>query len=60
MIEKHVDEDRKAMADLAGVGIDMQSVTDKLRVDGVASFTDSFDQILADLSRKQAELRVAG
>ena len=60
VIEKHLDDDRKVMADLAGVGIDMQSVTDKLRVDGVAAFADSFEQILADLSRKQTKLRVAG
>ena len=60
VIEKYLDDDRKVMADLAGVGIDIQSVTDKLRVDGVASFTDSFEQILEDLSRKRTELRVAG
>ena len=60
VIEKYLDDDRKVMADLAGVGIDIQSVTDKLRVDGVASFTDSFEKILADLSRKRTELRVAG
>ena len=60
VIADRVADDWKVMADLANLDIDMQAVTDKLRVDGVASFVDSFDQLLEDLSQKQSKLRVAG
>jgi len=60
VIRAHLDADRKLMMDLANLDIDMQAVTDKLRVDGVAAFVDSFDQLLADLAQKQSKLSVAG
>jgi transaldolase / glucose-6-phosphate isomerase len=37
---------RKAMADLAAVGISMKQATDKLTVDGVKLFADAFDKLL--------------
>ncbi len=42
-----LDEARKTMADLAGVGIVMKDVTDKLTADGVKLFADAFDKLLA-------------
>src|ERR1017187_4249847 len=38
---------RRTMADLAGVGIVMKDVTDKLTTDGVKLFADAFDALLA-------------
>jgi hypothetical protein len=45
------------VADLAALGIPLDSVTDRLLVDGVASFQKSFDTLLAGLERKAALLR---
>src|ERR1700675_2511900 len=42
---------RKTMADLAGVGIVMKDVTDKLTADGVKLFADAFDELLAAVEK---------
>jgi transaldolase / glucose-6-phosphate isomerase len=42
---------RKTMADLAGVGIVMKQVTDKLTDDGVKLFADAFDALLAAVEK---------
>ena len=42
---------RKTMADLAGVGIVMKQVTDKLTADGVKLFADAFDTLLAAVEK---------
>ncbi|MGB9075169.1 MAG: bifunctional transaldolase/phosoglucose isomerase [Terriglobales bacterium] len=42
---------RKTMADLAGVGIVMKQVTDKLTADGVKLFADAFDALLAAVEK---------
>jgi transaldolase len=42
---------------LAGVGIDLDEVTDLLETEGVASFTKSFDELLAVLDTRAAEFR---
>jgi transaldolase/glucose-6-phosphate isomerase len=45
---------------LEKLGIHMEAVTDKLRVDGVDLFAKSFDDLLANLSQKQAQLGAVG
>ncbi len=47
----------QVVEELAQLGIDMHTVTDKLRVDGVAAFTRSFDELLDNLRAKQQQLR---
>lgn len=42
---------------LAAVGVDLADVTTKLEVEGVASFSASFDDLLATLAEKAASLR---
>ena len=42
---------RQTMADLAGVGIVMKDVTDKLTADGVKLFADAFDTLLAAVEK---------
>ena len=42
---------------LAAVGVDLVDVTTKLEVEGVASFSASFDDLLATLAEKAASLR---
>jgi len=50
-LTEDVDGARKTMADLAGVGIVMKDVTDKLTADGVKLFADAFDELLAAVEK---------
>lgn len=44
------------LAKLAAVGVDLDRVTDELQTEGVASFSASFDDLLATLDEKRSEL----
>ena len=50
-LTENVDQARKEMAALAGAGISMKEVTDKLTADGVKLFADAFDQLLAAVEK---------
>ncbi|HMD18407.1 MAG TPA: bifunctional transaldolase/phosoglucose isomerase [Terriglobales bacterium] len=50
-LTENLDAARKTMADLAGVGIVMKDVTDKLTADGVKLFADAFDTLLAAVEK---------
>ncbi len=50
-LTENLDGARKTMADLAGVGIVMKDVTDKLTTDGVKLFADAFDALLAAVEK---------
>ncbi len=58
-LTENLDGVRKTMADLAGVGIVMKDVTDKLTADGVKLFADAFGTLLAavEKSTKQSTKR---
>ena len=51
---------RAIFEQLAALGIHMEMVTDKLRVDGVELFAKSFDELLENLTQKREKLRAAG
>jgi transaldolase len=51
-IDAEVDRERRAIADLESLGISLASVTDKLLVDGLASFQKSFEGLLERLEQK--------
>jgi transaldolase len=51
-VDLDVDRERRAISDLEALGISLVSVTDKLLVDGVASFQKSFDGLLERLEQK--------
>jgi transaldolase len=55
-VDAGVDEARELLAALASEGISMQSVTDKLLTEGLASFQKSFDTLLAGLETKLRSL----
>jgi transaldolase len=62
-VDSKVDESAQVIAQLEQNGISMREVTDKLLLDGLASFQKSFDTLLAGLARKTAQLgkeQVAG
>ncbi len=50
-LTEDLDGARKAMSDLAGAGIVMKDVTDKLTADGVKLFADAFDTLLAAVEK---------
>jgi transaldolase len=58
-INKGVDEAHQLMEDLARVGVDMADVSRVLEEEGVAAFSKSFDELMATLSDKAAELTAA-
>jgi transaldolase/glucose-6-phosphate isomerase len=47
---------KNVLQQLADAGVSMREVTDKLLADGVKSFADSFDSLLANVAEKQARL----
>ena len=49
-------EAEQIMADLAAAGINITEVTDKLLVDGVNSFADSYNTLIANVEEKKARL----
>lgn len=53
-------EARTVLARLDVIGIDMDEVTDQLRIDGVNAFAKSFDELMAALEAKRESLRAAG
>jgi transaldolase len=55
-VDAGVDEARRTLERLEQAGISMTSVTDKLLVDGLASFQKSFDSLIAGLERKSRQL----
>ncbi len=51
-----LEEAEKTMALLAALGINIQSVTNKLITDGVKLFENSFDHLIATIGQKQVDL----
>jgi transaldolase len=51
-VDATLDEARRVIAQLEQLGISMKDVTDKLLVDGIASFAKSFDSLIAGLEKK--------
>ena len=54
-----VDEARASMAALASAGVDIDAVTDELLAAGVASFTASFVDLMANINSKRDSLSAA-
>jgi transaldolase len=55
-VDRNIREAQRVMEQLAEIGIDFNDVTDKLLVDGLASFQKSFDSLIAGLERKTKTL----
>jgi len=51
-----IDEAKAFTDSLAGLGIDLNSITDKLLADGVKIFEDSFDELTKAIRDKQAKI----
>ena len=55
-VDKDVDAAEQLIRDLAQLGISIEDVTEKLLVDGLASFQKSYDTLIAGLSKKTKAL----
>ena len=55
-----MDEARRRIAEMESLGISLREVTDKLLVEGLASFSKSFDSLIAGLERQTRQLAAAG
>ena len=55
-VTQGVDQAERDIADLAALGINLTEVTDKLLLDGIASFQKSFDGLLGGIEKKMGEL----
>jgi transaldolase len=55
-VDAGLDEDERVIADLERFGISMREVTDKLLIDGLASFQKSYDAVIAGLEAKSRTL----
>ena len=59
-VERTVDKDlsaaHKTMEDLAAAGIDIDAVTAQLEDEGIASFSKSYDSLLAGVASKRSQL----
>jgi transaldolase len=55
-LTEDVEGARETLRRLAAAGIDMDAVTAKLQVDGVASFAKSFSDLLATITAKRQEM----
>lgn len=59
-VETDVDGSRERLAELAKLGIDLNAVTDRLLAEGVKSFSDAFDTLLASVALKRARFSGRG
>ena len=55
-VDRDIREAQRVMEQLAEIGIDFTDVTNRLLVDGLASFQKSFDSLIAGLERKTKTL----
>jgi transaldolase/glucose-6-phosphate isomerase len=55
-LEAGLDEAHHIFDQLKAVGIDMKAVTDKLTVEGVKSFSDSFEELMAVIEARRDEV----
>ena len=55
-VAEGVDEARAALSRLAELGIDLQTIAEKLQLDGVAAFASGYDSVLAGLERKKQSI----
>jgi transaldolase len=55
-VDKGLDEAERVIAELERVGIPLPEVTEKLLIDGLASFQKSFDTLIGGLERKTKSL----
>ena len=59
-LEQDIEGAEQTLASLEEAGISMEEITSGLLADGVKAFADSFDQLVANIGEKRAELLASG
>ncbi|MCS6886545.1 MAG: bifunctional transaldolase/phosoglucose isomerase [Acidobacteriota bacterium] len=59
-LEENVEGAKAVIAELAEVGIDLDAVTERLKIDGVNAFMSSFDSLFASIEAKRAAVLSEG
>lgn len=57
-LEENLDEARATLQKIGTIGIDLQQVTHQLQEEGVKSFSDSFEKLIARLAEKRQQMHV--
>lgn len=57
-LEENLDEARATLQKIGPIGIDLQQVTHQLQEEGVKSFSDSFEKLIARLAEKRQQMLV--
>ena len=55
-VQDNLDDAAAALGRLKALGIDLNAIAEKLQADGVASFSASFDQLMAALEKKRKSI----
>jgi len=55
-LEEKLDEARATLQKIAALGINLQEVTDQLQEEGVRSFSDSYEKLIARLTEKRQRM----
>ncbi len=58
-LEENLEEARKNLDRLAGLGIDIDKVTQQLEDEGIEKFNKPYDSLMSNLERKRGSLRLA-
>jgi len=56
-LEQGLDQAQSTLDKLAGLDIDLGKITAKLEADGVASFNEAFDRLLAAIDAESAKYK---
>ncbi len=58
-LDKGVEKAENQVHELRRLGIDLNEITERLQVEGVKAFTDSYDQLLASLKEKGSRIEAS-
>lgn len=58
-VQENLAEAEDHLRTLSKLGIDLNAITDKLQVDGIASFASAYDRVLAALGKKRSSILTA-
>ncbi len=58
-VDRHIDEAHRHLRELSHLGIDMESVGQKLQRDGVEAFIKAYDDVIGNLEQKRQALLAA-
>ncbi len=55
-LTEHVEESRRALAELAQAGVDLDVVCERLQRDGVRAFAESYEKLLRGITEREQAL----